>query len=435
MKKHIIIATYDGIGTHYSGVGTIAKNLVFALTKLSDKYDLRVSIAYINVNKQSKVFNGQCFEDSSNLVNKTGGSLIPLCNSSKGDSEWDMWRSFEEWDFACVSLVTSLNLLLNDNEENMLILNDTPFLMFARFRELLNIKNIKLFYFPLSTGINHDFGPDHWRNKRIKLEKDCFNLISSDNSSKVIALGKCFAGRMHQDYNVNLTENDYLQNGLCFEKYQDYLNIKFDSSELEKFGIKIESDKKIIFAWGRCSIVKGFRELAMAWSKICNQLPNYYLVIQMPNNSGETAYFLHIKDILSNLPRSIIVDDFNPNIWKTVLRTKNTDVVCIPSLMDPFPHTSIEAKLFSKNTNYITLISNTDGAVDAFNDDEAIYVDPRDIDIFSSKIIDAVNTNEIQRKDMLMKNNITINNFDFVKILEKFIKDNIFLFGQQVFDK
>lgn len=425
MKKHIIIATYDGIGTHYSGVGTIAKNLVFALTKLSDKYDYRVSVAYINVNKQSKVFNKQCFEDSYNLVSKTGGSLIPLCNSTKGESEWDMWRSFEEWDFACVSLVTSLNLLLNDDEENVLILNDTPFLMFAKFRELLSVKNIKLFYFPLSTGMNHNFGPDRWRNKRIKLEKDCFNLISLDSRSKVIALGKCFADRMHQDYNLNFTEKDYLQNGLCFEKYQDYLDIKFNNSELKKFGIKIEPDKKIIFAWGRCSIAKGFRELAMAWSKIYNQLPDYYLVIQMPNNSGETDYFLHIKDILSNIPRSIIIDDFNYNIWRAILRTKNTDVVCIPSLMDPFPHTSIEAKLFSKDTNYITLISNTDGAVDAFSNDEAIYVDPRNIDHFSSKIIEATNMDETQRKNMITKNSMTISEFDFVSIFENFLKNNL----------
>ncbi|OHB14609.1 MAG: hypothetical protein A2431_04125 [Candidatus Zambryskibacteria bacterium RIFOXYC1_FULL_39_10] len=425
MRKHIIIATYDGIGTHYSGVGTIAKNLVFALTKLSDKYDLRVSIAYINVNKQSKVFNEQCFEDSSNLVNKTGGALVPLCNSSKGESEWDMWRSFEEWDFANVSLVTSLNLLLNNDEENILILNDTPFLMFAKFRELLNVKNIKLFYFPLSTGINHNFGPDRWRNKRIKLEKDCFDLISSDTNSKVIALGKCFANRMHQDYDLNFTENDYLQNGLCFEKYQDYLNIKVDNNELEKFSIKIEPDKKIIFAWGRCSIAKGFRELAMAWSKIYSQLPNHYLIIQMPNNSGEMDYFLHIKDILSNIPQSIVLDDFNPDIWKTILRTKNTDVVCIPSLMDPFPHTSIEAKLFSKDTNYITLISNTDGAIDAFGDDEAIYADPRDIDHFSSKIIETVNMNEVQRKNMATKNATTISKFDFVNIFENFLINNL----------
>lgn len=425
MRKHIIIATYDGIGTHYSGVGTIAKNLVFALTRLSYKYDFRVSIAYINVDKQSKVFNKQCFEDSSNLVNKTGGTLVPLCNSSKGESEWDMWRSFEEWDFASVSLVTSLNLLLNDDEENILILNDTPFLMFAKFRELLNVKNIKLFYFPLSTGMNHNFGPDRWRNKRIKLEKDCFDLISMDNSSKVIALGKCFADRMHQDYNLDFTENDYLQNGLCFEKYQNYLDSKFDNGELEKFGIKIEPDKKIIFAWGRCSIAKGFRELAMAWSKIYDQLPNHYLVIQIPNNSGETDYFLHIKDILNNIPRSIILDDFNPDIWKTVLRTKNTDVVCIPSLMDPFPHTSIEAKLFSKGMNYVTIISDVDGAVDAFSNEEAVYADPRDIDDFSTKIINTVKMDEMARKDMSSRNEATISRFDFVSILENFLKNNL----------
>ncbi len=310
--------------------------------------------------------------------------LIPLCNSSKGETELDMWRSFEEWDFACVSLVTSLNILLNDNEENILILNDTPFLMFAKFKDLLEIKNIKLFYFPLSTGVNHAFGPDRWRNKRIKLERNCFDLISSDRNSKIIALGRCFAGRMHEDYGLNFTEKEYLQNGLCFGKYQDYLNVKFDTSDLQKFGINIETDKKIIFTWGRCSVAKGFKELAMAWSKIYNQLPNHFLIIQMPNNSGETDYFLQTKSILNSTSRSIIIDNFDPSIWKTILRAKNTDVVCIPSLMDPFPHTSIEAKLFSKNTNYITIISNTDGAIDAFSDGEALYVDPRDINLFSS---------------------------------------------------
>lgn len=47
MKKHLIIATYDGIGTYYSGVGTIAKNIITSLTSLTDKQQLKVSIAYI----------------------------------------------------------------------------------------------------------------------------------------------------------------------------------------------------------------------------------------------------------------------------------------------------------------------------------------------------------------------------------------------------
>ena len=152
MKKHLVIATYDGIGTHYSGVGTIAKNIINALNGSLGSSDIKVSIAYINVDKQSKVFNKQCFNSASDLIDKTGGYMIPLCNTTKGQSEWDMWRSFDEWKYSCVSLVTALNTILNPDEENYIILNDTPFLFFAKYKELLNDKNIKCFYFPLTSS-------------------------------------------------------------------------------------------------------------------------------------------------------------------------------------------------------------------------------------------------------------------------------------------
>jgi len=426
MKKHIIIATYDGIGTYYSGVGTIAKNIVDSLTILSDKLDIKVSIAYINVDKKSDVFNKECFDSANNLTEKTGGKMIPLCNTTKGQSEWDMWRSFDEWRFTCASLVTALNLILDEKDENIIILNDTPFLFFSGYKDLVSDKNLKCFYFPLSTGENHAFGDEEWRNNRIKAENGFFKMIQIDPNSKVISLGEKFAERMNHDYGLTFEENDYLQNGLCFDKYKNFLDNKFSNQDLQKYGVKIEEDKKIIFAWGRCSIAKGFKELALAWVKAHKSLPNHYLLLQIPNNSGETDYFNEVKGILENIPRVIILDDFNPDIWKTVLRNKNTDVVCIPSLMDPFPHTSIEAKLFSKDMNFITIISDVDGAVDAFKEDECIYVDPKDIKTFADKIIEAINLDNSQKREMIDKNIQTIQNFNFPKILEKFINLNLF---------
>ncbi|KND47696.1 MAG: hypothetical protein AB201_02040 [Parcubacteria bacterium C7867-006] len=425
MKKHIIIATYDGISTHYSGVGTIAKNLVFALTKLSDTYDFKVSIAYINVNKQSKVFNSQCFEDSYNLVNKTGGLLIPLCNSTKGESEWDMWRSIKEWDYASISLVTALNLTLKFDEENYIILNDTPFLFFAKYKELVNDKKLKCFYFPLSTGKNHAFGDEGWRHNRIIEETMCFDLIAKDSNSKTIALGKRFSERMSEDYGLVFNESDFLQNGLCFEKYNEFLDKKFNNEDLKKFGIEIDSNKKIIFSWGRCSIAKGFKELTRAWVNASVKLPDHFLVLQIPNNSGEKDYFDEVMEILSETSRYIVIDDFNPEIWRTILRTNNTDLVCIPSLMDPFPHTSIEAKLFSKDMNYITMISDIDGAVDAFNPDESIYIDPRDTELFADKIIHSSLMNYDSKRSIIDQSMTTIDKFDFSKIIFNFLKVNI----------
>lgn len=425
MKKHIIIATYDGIGTHYSGVGTIAKNIVNSLTILLDRIDIKVSIAYVNVNKQSKVFNEECFEAANNLVTKTRGKMISLCNTTKGQSEWDMWRSFDEWNYTCVSLVTALNLILDQNEENFILLNDTPFLFFARYKDLVNDKNIKCFYFPLSTGKNHAFGDHDWRNNRIRAEQKCFDLVSKDYNSKVIALGKRFAERMSEDYDLYFGKDDFLQNGLFFDRYMDYLERKFTNQDLKKFGIEIEKDSKLIFAWGRCSVAKGFKELALAWVKVYKQLPNHYLILQIPNNSGEPNYFFEVKKILAGTSRYVVIDDFNPEIWETVLRTESTDVVCIPSIMDPFPHTSIEAKLFSNGMNYITIISNVDGAVDAFDRNESIYVDPRNTELFAQKIIEAVRMDYKSRREIIDRNKETINKFNFPEILEKFIRDNI----------
>lgn len=424
MRKHLIIVTYDGIGTHYSGVGTIAKNIVNTLNDITHDMDLRVSIAYVNVDRSSKVFNKECFEASVNLVNKTGGVLIPLCNTTKGQSEWDMWRSFKEWDYSCISLVTALNLVLDQNEENYIILNDTPFLFFAKYRELVNDKNLRCFYFPLSTGKNHAFGDAEWRNNRIMAERQCFDLIAKDKNSKVVALGKTFAQRMSEDYGLSFDDDDFLQNGLCFEKYEEFLDKKFTNQDLKEYGIEIENGNRIIFAWGRCSVVKGFKELALVWSKVCKDLPNHYLILQMPNNSGENSYFEEVKNILSVTSRHIIIDDFNPNIWKTVLRTENTNIVCVPSLMDPFPHTSIEAKLFSKGMNYITIISDIDGAVDAFTRDEAVYVNPRDTESFAMELVGIINLSQQERKEIIDKNESSIKKFDFHKIFRWFIMDN-----------
>ena len=425
MKKHIIIATYDGIGTHYTGVGTIAKNIVTALLSLTDKIQIKVSIAYVNVDKESRVFNSECYTAASDLVTKTGGQLLPLCNSTKGQSEWDMWRSFKEWDFTCVSLVSVLNLSLKEDEDNVIILNDTPFLFFAKYRELVMIKNLKYLYFPLSTGKNHAFGDNEWRANRIRVESNCFRLIDTDAKSKVISLGKRFAERMTEDYELSFGDKDYLQNGLCFEKYKKFLDRKFSNSDLLKFGINLEEKQKIIFAWGRCSIAKGFKELAKSWVKCFEQLPNHHLILQMPNNSGENDYFIEVKSILKKVPRTVLIDDFNPNIWKTILRNENTDVVCIPSLMDPFPHTAIEAKLFCESMNYITVISDVDGAVDAFNQNESIHIDPRQTELFAQKIIEAAKLEYQKRRKIIDRNKETIEEFNFPRIFERFIENNI----------
>ena len=51
---------------------------------------------------------------------------------------------------------------------------------------------------------------------------------------------------MTEDYELSFREEDYLQNGLCFEKYKYFLERKFNNIELLNFGIDIEAGEKII---------------------------------------------------------------------------------------------------------------------------------------------------------------------------------------------
>jgi len=427
MRKHLIIASYDGINTHYCGVGTIIRNTIFALKDFAVKEGIKVSLACVSANPKGKVFNNACFRDSIDIVNDTGGYLVPLCNGTNGFDESDMWKSFPEWKGACASLATALNMILDNKDDNILMLHDTPFLLFTKFKQQIFGKNLRCFYIPHSSGLNHAFGDDKWRNERIKIEKEAFQTIQNDASSRLLAEGRNFAEHLIKDYGITFEKDDYLTNGLYFDRYKKFLNQKFNISDLNKFGINIDPKSKIIFSWGRCSVAKGFKELLEAWQDVVKLLPDYYLIIQSPNNSGESDYFQLLKAYEKKIPRTLVINDFNPEIWQTILHTTNTDIVCIPSVMDPNPHTAIETKLFSVGMKYTIIGSNTDGVKDTYTDGECLWVNPYDKKDFSRVILGAANLNEEERQKMNELNGKNLVNYNYAKNIKDFLKNIKFI--------
>jgi len=306
-------------------------------------------------------------------------------------------------------------------------LHDTPFLLFHKFKQQIFGKKLRCFYMPRSTGSNHKFGNEVWRQKRVELEKEAFRAIQNDSTASVIAIGRNFAQHLINDYSLSFTENDYLVNGLYFGRYKKFLNQKFDVSEINRFGINIDPKSKIIFSWGRASIAKGLKELLEAWQKIAELLPDHYMIIQSPNNSGEDDYFQLLKQYEKDIPRTIVIDDFNPEIWQTCLRIQNTDVVCIPSVMDPIPHTAIEAKLFSVGMEYVIIGSNVDGVKDIYTDDECIWVNPYDKNDFSNGILKAVKLDKKKRRSMNESNSRSLPAYDYAKTIRNFLKNIKFI--------
>ncbi|MBU1255567.1 hypothetical protein KKH35_01710, partial [Patescibacteria group bacterium] len=122
MRKHLIIVSYDGISTYYCGIGTTMQDTIASLNELVNSEKIKISLAYISADPDGKVFSHRHLQDSVELVKKTGGHLIPICNGTAGFNEFDMWQSFPQWKYACASLATALNMILEDEDDNILML-------------------------------------------------------------------------------------------------------------------------------------------------------------------------------------------------------------------------------------------------------------------------------------------------------------------------
>jgi len=422
MKKHLIIASYDGISSFYCGPGTTIQDTLATLNDITHSKKIKISLAYVSVDPEGEVFNKSCLQTSRQLVKKTGGYLVPLCNGTGGLTESDMWQSFPQWKYLCASLATSLNLILEKDDDNVLMLHDTPFLLFHKFKKQIFDRRLRCFYMPRSSGLNHKFGDKKWRKIRVGIENEAFKIIKKDPTSSVLAIGKNFGNHLQDNYDISFTKKDYFLNGFYFGRYRKFLDKKFDISDLKEFNINIPLKSKIIFSWGRASIAKGQKEMLMAWKKVAKSLPNHYLVLQAPNNSGEGSYFNFLKKYEKKIPRTIIINDFNPSIWQTVLRTKNTDIVCIPSTMDPNPHTAIEAKLFLTGMDYVIISSSADGVRDTFTNKECLWVDPHNRNDFARKIIKATELDKKQRNKMKKANRKNLSVYDYSKTIKSFFK-------------
>ncbi len=399
------------------------RNMINVLNDVADPAHVRISLAYISADPKGKVFDPVCYQESKSLVEKTNGRLVPLSNGSPGFDEGDMWRSFPEWQQACASLTTALSCVLEPDDDNIIIVHGTPFLSFSKFKGQIFGKKLRTFYFLHSTGLSHTFGNSGWRRERIRLENGWFSLIRGDPDSRIIAVGENFAGHLRNDYGVEMPESSIVRNGLYFRHYDGDIAKKFSNGDLRRFGINVNENSRLIFSWGRSSVVKGFKEMLKAWESIQAELPDHYLILQAPNNSGEDEYSQIVRSLATSIPRTLLINDFNPSIWRTVLRCTGTDIVCVPSLKDTNPETAIEAKLFSYGMNYVIVASRRDGVKDSFRDGECYWIDPSDITGFSRTILSASRAGFREREQMRDRNRESLAGFDYSSNFGRFLAD------------
>ena len=368
MVRHLIIAAHDGVLTRYTGVGTIVQNAIRCLNAMHNELPggTRVHLACPQLEGGHSLEDEECLQRSLELVSKTGGELIEIDNGTSRASKTALWGygQTQFWKAMSRSLAERLaNLTASEPGPTVVMAHDTPFLHLQLEPWSGLCGNRTFFYLPHSTGANHgQFAADGPDAERLAFEHECLTAIDRDPHSFLCATGQWIGEHLEEVYGVRPDASAYLPNGLHFPSYQAALSRRVTIADIRKFVPTLTDDTRIIFAWGRASRVKGFVPLIEGWSKIASQHPNHILVLQAPDESGEPEYAAEIAERARFSDRCLILDDFDPSIWQTFLQSPLTDVVAIPSLADPNPHTPLEARLFSSGS-YAIVGSRIDGIV------------------------------------------------------------------------
>ena len=341
-----------------------------------------------------------------------------------------MWGNGQarHWAMSCCSLASCISVIIPEVTEPVVALcHDTDFLFFQIVKRQLKLQRLHSYFFPHSTGINHGSiirsTPDRIR---VEYENSCFASIAEDPNATLCTTGKWFTSHLSQVYHAKVNPQNALPNGLLFDLYADAVHAKSTTQALREICPSLDEDSRIIFSWGRCSRAKGFLPMIQGWIRISEDYKKHVMVIQMPDQSGEPEYYREVARIAEGRRDCILLNAFTPAIWQTFLRSLSTDVVCIPSLADPSPHTPLEAKLFSKEMNYCIVASHIDGIVECFGSDEAVFVfDPQKPAEWSWRLRDALQMESATKARMAAKNAASVRNFNyednFLKFLNGFV--------------
>jgi len=425
---HLVIAAHDGITTYYTGIGTIVHNTVLILAKHRSLLprQCKVHLATIAIDSTGPIFDPACFDSSAELTATTGGHLIRLCNGMDRQDTQSMWGCGqpEHWKMGAAALASVLAATIPPDEPSVVMCHDSPFLYFQQTKHQMGFPKLHTFFFTHSTGLNHGRVIAACADqKRIEYERTCLESISADPDATLCATGRWFADHLAMEYGVTPDPRHSLHNGLFLDAYANALRTSPDAL----FSMYPDlADAHIIFAWGRCSRVKGFLPLIEGWTKISMRYPRHILVIQAPDQSGEPDYRSELLSAMDGRRECVLIDSFAPSIWQAFLRCKATEVVCIPSLADPNPHTPMEAKLFAPGSAFSIVASRVDGIADSLLPGEAILVDdPHNPAEWASRLEEALCLPPTVRVRMAERNRSTIGNFNFEANVLRFLDGSV----------
>jgi len=411
MKLLVNLCSYDGISTHYSGVGTIVMRYIEGIISYCENNNIDYKLnLYTSESYEYTLGYKKDLEDYHKSLKNV--EIFKLSNGSNGETSFGTIENWKELSKNTESLINDIDMSKYDKV--ITLLQDTPYCDLVK-----NVKkadNHVVVWIPHSTVKIHGDSSDKKKSSydlddRYIYEQAAVNYINKTKNTYLGIIGKFIENHMIKEYYLKPNKMLYIINGELLNKETKYE----ETDEMKELLKKIEKNNKIILSFSRAEKYKNL-EATMLLGKEMSIKP---VVIAQGYYKGQPI-IEEYKELAKETNTELFIDvpfAFPHYILK---HFNKTIILVVPSKKEIMGLVINEIR--KKNRNNILIVANNiDGLKEQINDGvDGLLVDLNDIKKSSEKIKKYLYKGSMIRMNKKSKETIK-NKFDFNNNLSDFM--------------
>ncbi len=377
MKLLINLCSYDGISTHYCGVGTIIKRYIKSIIKYCNNNNIHFDL---------NLYTSESFEytlgynaDLENYHLKLPNTnLFKVSNGSNGETNFGTLDNWKTLSMNTAKLINKLDFSKYD--KIITLAHDTPYCDLIKIIQRKD--NHKIIWIPHSTVKIHGYSSDKKKSnydlkKRYEYEQSAINFINQNSCFYLGACGKYIGKHMLQEYKLKPEKLLYILNGEILDEEEIR---KFDK-ECEELFDEIKNYNELIISFGRAEKYKNL-ESTMYLGKEMNIKT---VVIAQSYYKGQPIIEEYNKIAIENNTKLFVDVPFS--LPHYILRNFNNNIILlVPSNKEIMGLVVNEVRKLNRE-NILIVANNIDGLKEQINDTvDGLLVDLDNIKETSVKI-------------------------------------------------
>lgn len=371
MKKiAIVYGGYDGMHSHYCGVGTMTKEFILSfkeVVKELNNSEECFKLFPVCVKNTDFAISVETCEEIENVIMQYPQFYEPITWVDNGTHGKDPYGNVGNWLELCENVAMFLKNVSERYDDTIFIGLDGPYLGCARtfcekYKSVENVYFVNVVY--SSVLYNRDLPFEKSSNySRLGWEHAAIDFYQENTHKNLIyANAKTFSTFMKKSFNLR-KHLHFVVNGLY---YPSMLSTVETQDNIEKVLVQygIPTDKELMFTVGRCDIVKGF-EYVIKLAEVVKER-NIHTVILMSQCEQNPLYYKKIKE-LSNKEYITLIDKRDMNLPGTMYQWKNTHIVAALARKESAGLIPTESRLYH-NKNCIVVVSKIEGLAEQVED-------------------------------------------------------------------